>query len=53
MEINDDGTKLFLIFHGANATHSPNTRLLEYQLSTTYDLTKNSLNTNPGIELED
>ena len=53
MEINDDGTKLFLIFHGANATHSPNTRLLEYQLSTPYDLTTISLNTNAGIELED
>ena len=52
MEINDDGTKLFLIFHGASGT-APNTRLLEYQLSTPYDLTTISLNINAGIELED
>ena len=49
MEINDDGTKLFLIFHGDGAV---NTRLLEYQLSTPYDLTTISLVTTAGIELE-
>ena len=51
MEINDDGTKLFLIFHGSSST-APNTRLLEYQLSTPYDLTTISLVTTAGIELE-
>jgi hypothetical protein len=49
LEINDDGTKLFLIFHHA----SDNTRLLEYQLSTPYDLTTISLVANAGMELED
>ena len=52
LEINDDGTKLFLIFHGFSSTFAPNTRLLEYQLSTPYDLTTISLVTTAGIELE-
>ncbi|MDA7780020.1 autotransporter outer membrane beta-barrel domain-containing protein [Candidatus Pelagibacter sp.] len=52
LEINDDGTKLFLIFHGSSDAYAPNTRLLEYQLSTPYDLTTISLVTTAGIELE-
>ncbi|MDA7781830.1 secretion protein, partial [Candidatus Pelagibacter sp.] len=49
-EINNDGTKLFAIFHGAS---SQNTRLLEYQLSTAYDLSTISIITDAGIELND
>ena len=37
IEINDDGTKLFVIFHGRRVK---STRLLEYQLSTAYDLSQ-------------
>ena len=44
--------KLFLIFHVFSSTFAPNTRLLEYQLSTPYDLTTISLVTTAGIELE-
>ncbi|MDA7830639.1 autotransporter outer membrane beta-barrel domain-containing protein [Candidatus Pelagibacter sp.] len=50
IEINNDGTKLFAIFHGAS---SQNTRLLEYQLSTAYDLSTISIITDAGIELND
>ena len=49
IEISDDGTKLFAIFHSTGG----NTRLLEYQLSTAFDLSDISLVTNAGIELED
>ena len=52
LEINDDGTKLFTIFHSTQSA-KPNTRLLEYQLSTPYDLTTISLVTNAGMELEE
>jgi len=52
LEINDDGTKLFTIFHSTQGA-APNTRLLEYQLSTPYDLTTISLVANAGMELED
>ena len=48
IEINDDGTKLFLIFFDET---DDNTRLYEYNLTTPYDLTTLSLNTNAGIEL--
>ncbi|MDA9650473.1 autotransporter outer membrane beta-barrel domain-containing protein [Candidatus Pelagibacter sp.] len=48
-EINDDGTKIFLLYHGAD-TEKP--RLLEYQLSTPYDLTTISLVTTAGIALD-
>ena len=49
MEINEDGTKLFLVYHGAG---SEKPRLLEYALSTPYDLTTISLNLNAGIPLD-
>ena len=52
LEINDDGTKLFTIFHSTQGAN-PNTRLLEYKLSTPYDLTTISLVANAGIELEE
>ena len=48
-EINEDGTKLFLVYHGAG---SEKPRLLEYALSTPYDLTTISLNLNAGIPLD-
>ena len=48
IEINNDGTKLFLIwFDGADA--DVGARLLEYTLSTPYDLTTLSLVTSAGI----
>jgi hypothetical protein len=49
MEINEDGTKLFLVYHGAK---SEKPRLLEYQLSTPYDLATISLVTTAGIALD-
>jgi len=49
-EINDDGTKIFLLYHGAGSSEKP--RLLEYQLSTPYDLTTISLVTTAGIALD-
>ena len=48
IEINNDGTKLFLLFYDVGTS---NTRLYEYTLTTPYDLTTLSLNTNAGIEL--
>ena len=58
-EINDDGTKVFVIYHGHSNFHASEgggarkTRLLEYKLSTSYDLSTISLITTAGIELED
>ena len=49
MEINENGTKLFLVYHGAG---SEKPRLLEYQLSTPYDLATISLVTSAGIALD-
>ncbi len=49
MEINEDGTKLFLVYHGTGAEKP---RLLEYQLSTPYDLSTISLVTSAGIALD-
>ena len=46
LEINDDGTKLFLVW--MDVTNS-NTRLLEYNLTTPYDITTLQLETNAGI----
>ena len=51
-DISKDGTKLFAIFHSV-LSGSPNTRLLEYTMSTAFDLTTISLVTSGGIELED
>ena len=48
-DFNDDGTKIFLLYHGAG---SEKPRLLEYQLSTPYDLTTISLVTTAGIALD-
>ncbi len=53
-DISKDGTKLFAIFHSRlSVTNGPNTRLLEYSMSTPFDLTTISLVTSGGIELED
>ncbi len=49
IKINDDGTKLFITMHGAGAYQA---RLLEYNLSTPYDLETISLVTSAGINLE-
>ena len=48
IEINNDGTKLFLLFYDVGTS---NTRIYEYTLTTPYDLSTISLNTNAGIEL--
>ena len=59
IKFNETGTKLFLIFHGQNTLPDDDgggprlTRLLEYTLSTPYDITDLSLVTTAGIELED
>ena len=55
VEINDDGTKIFVIYngHGTDNAGTRNTRLLEYDLSTPYSLSTMSLVTDAGIELED
>ena len=50
IEINNDGTKLFLIWMDA-ADVDVGARLFEYTLSTPYDLTTLSLVTTAGIEL--
>ena len=49
IKINDDGTKLFITMQGAGSLQS---RLLEYNLSTPYDLETISLVTSAGINLE-
>ena len=52
LEINDDGSKLFLVFSDAqSSTNGFGARLLEYTLSTPYDLTTISLNKNAGIAI--
>ena len=55
VEISDDGTKIFVIYHGhgTDAEGVRNTRLLEYELSTPYSLSTMSLVTDAGMELED
>ena len=56
IEFNNDGTKLFAIFMGQGSASGPvirKTRLLEYTLSSPYDLTTLTLVTDAGIELED
>ena len=50
IEINDDGTKLFVTYHGQGGNFSA--RLLEYELSTPYDLGTISLVTTAGINLD-
>ena len=53
VEINDDGTKLFLMYRDNNASDGVGGRLLEYNLSTPYDLSESSLSlvTTAGIKL--
>jgi len=55
VEISDDGTKIFVINQGdgTDSAGTRNTRLLEYELSTPFDLDTMSLVTTGGIELED
>ncbi len=54
IEISNDGKKLFVIMHGHNTGGDiRNTRLLEYSLTTPFDLSSLSLISNAGIELED
>ena len=56
MEISKDGMKLFAIYHGQSdfsGGGARKTRLLEYQLTSSFDLTTASLVTSGGIELED
>ena len=55
IEISNDGKKLFVIMHGHNTTGPVirNTRILEYSLTTPFNLSSLSLITNAGIELED
>ena len=51
VEINDDGTKLFVLMSdAANAGSSPD-RILEYNFSTPFDLTTLSLRLDAGIEI--
>ena len=50
LEINDDGTKLFLTFFDA-ANAAVGARLYEYNLSTPYDVSTLSIVTTAGIEL--
>ncbi|MDA7562242.1 autotransporter outer membrane beta-barrel domain-containing protein [Candidatus Pelagibacter sp.] len=50
LEINDDGTKLFLTFFDA-ANADVGARLYEYNLSTPYDVSTLSIVTTAGIEL--
>ena len=52
VEINNDGTKLFLLFYD-EADASIHGRLYEYNLSTPYDVSTLSLVTSAGIELGD
>ena len=55
VEISDDGTKIFVIQigHGDLDEETINTRLLEYELSTPFDLDTMSLVLSGGMELED
>jgi hypothetical protein len=53
IEINNDGTKLFLMYRDNNGSDGVGGRLLEYNLSTPYDLSETSLSlvTSAGIKL--
>ena len=55
IEINNDGTKLFLMFRDTNSSDGVGGRLLEYNLSTPYDLSETSLSlvTTAGIQLSE
>ena len=50
-DISGDGKKLFVVYHGQT---TPDTRLLEYELATAFDLSSDiSLVTNAGIDIAD
>ncbi len=51
VEINDDGTKLFVLMTDATAGGSAPDRILEYNFSTPFDLTTISLRLDAGIEI--
>ena len=51
VEINDDGTKLFVLMTDATAGGSAPDRILEYNFSTPFDLTSISLRLDAGIEI--
>jgi hypothetical protein len=55
IEINNDGTKLFLMYRDNNGSDGVGGRLLEYNLSTPYDLSESSLSlvTTAGIQLSE
>ena len=56
VEINDDGTKLFLLFsneHVSSANEDVGAHLYEYTLTTPYDVSTLVLNKNAGIKLLD
>jgi len=49
ISFNEDGTKVFIMYKGTEATSAG--RILEYNLSTPYDVTTLTLNTNAGIRI--
>ena len=49
INFNEDGTKVFISYKGTEATSAG--RILEYNLSTAYDVTTLTLNTNAGIRI--
>ena len=51
VEINDDGTKLFLLFMDDDTNNDVGARLYEYNLSTPYDVSTLSIVTTAGIEI--
>ncbi len=53
IEISNEGTKLFLIWFEANGDIDVGARLLEYTLSTPYDLRTLSIVTSAGIEFDE
>ena len=50
INFNEDGTKVFISYKGTEADTSAG-RILEYNLSTPYDVTTLTLNTNAGIRI--
>ena len=50
INFNEDGTKVFISYKGTEAATSAG-RILEYNLSTAYDVTTLTLNTNAGIRI--
>ena len=50
ISLSNDGKKVFVGFQGASSDY--NTKVLEYNLSTPYDLSTISLNANGGVDLD-